>query len=238
MTPPPPPPAYPPTIGHATEQQPVLEWWRKSWPAKQNGPTTEPVDPRKDDTDRQAEASPQPDQPPFDWNAFAHRMGHTIGEMITETSEEREARIRADREARYAAEGETEAERKARHRREAADRRRKASALWRQDGTRRAQRFRRWCTLTALSASAGYSIGLVQWLGSLPYHVTIAALGGAYCLDVWLRGGWVSAVRITDLRGVRPLAAVTLTRVPFGSALAASLHLAPLLSATGQLLHH
>lgn len=101
--------------------------------------------------------------------------------------------------------------------------RKKASAAAVSD---RPQRFRRWLLLTAVSASLGYALHLVQVLAALPYPVAIAsALLGAV-LDQHLRG-W-GRVRVSQVRGFVPVLLLVVVRVPLASALAAILHLTPI----------
>ncbi|MBV6697460.1 hypothetical protein KV557_10020 [Kitasatospora aureofaciens] len=217
MTTIPPPPTYPPTIGPAAVEEPEAVGLTKT-------------------TNAETEPAPTAAEP-LDWNAIADRLGHTIGTLISETSEEREARIQADREARYAAAGETDSQRKARHKREAIARKRKASALRHQDGTERAKRFRRWCIVTAMSASAGYAVGLVQLVAHLPLPVGTAALIGGWALDLRVRGLVIDRrgqgrgpTRVTAVRGAAPLILLTIARIPVASALTGVLHADALLN--------
>ncbi|MQS14502.1 hypothetical protein F7Q99_20090 [Streptomyces kaniharaensis] len=253
MTPPPPPPTRPPTIG----DPPGAKWWSKGGPWSQPAPEPEPVDLHKPDVSSesgdQAAAETEPagndqaaepqatgetDNDPRIWvsefaDNLAKRLGSEIGTILTETPEERANRQREEREAAYEAAEETDSQRKARHRREALARRHKADALWHQDHAERTKRFRRWCILTTLSASAGYAVHLPQALAHLPLPVGIGALSLAWAFDLKMRG-W-GHIRVTQVRGPAVLY-LCLVRVPVASALVAVLGLAPLLALTGP--HH
>ncbi|PBC80133.1 hypothetical protein BX265_4969 [Streptomyces sp. TLI_235] len=164
-----------------------------------------------------------------------------LSRNITETPAQRAQRLRDEDDARREARGETPSQRRRRHRAEDRYRRgaaqRAATRLWKTDPAERARRFRRWCLLTALSASAGYAAGLVQWLSTAPPTV-IAFLGlpATYWLDLKMRGGWYGAARLSGMHGWRPICAVLATRIPFASVLASVLRLDSLLAATGHLL--
>ncbi|MBP0452396.1 hypothetical protein J5Y04_23035 [Kitasatospora sp. RG8] len=211
-TPPPPPPNYAPTTGLPTT------WWSQTSAAVWT--------PERITTAEAAQA----------------RLAASMDELsrrITETPEERRRRERAENDAIRAAAGEKPGQRAARHRIEDRRAQRAASRLWKADPGERARRFRRWCVLTALSASAGYSVGLVQWVSTLPPLVTgLFALPAAYWLDLRMRGGVRDAVRLSGLRGARPISAVVLARVPVSSVLASLLHLDGLPADTGHLFHH
>jgi hypothetical protein len=163
-----------------------------------------------------------------------------IGLYITETPDERRRRRREEDDAVREAAGETPRQRAQRHRAEDRQRQHTAERLaalpWRQGDAARARRFRRWCTLTALSASAGFSVGLVQWVASQPLPVGIAAWAGAWALDLRMRD-W-GRTPVSQVRGGGRVTVLVLARVPVASALAAICQLAPLLAATGHLLHH
>jgi hypothetical protein len=164
--------------------------------------------------------------------AFANRLGA----LISETPEERQARLHAEREAAFEAAGETKGQRRARHRADRLEREHRSSAVWRVPNGERARRFRRWCALTALSASAGYAIHVVQFVAQLPYGVGVGTLVGTWGLDMWLRG-W-GHVRVGQVRGLGRVVLLVLTRIPVSSALAADLGLGQLLAASGHLIHH
>jgi hypothetical protein len=144
--------------------------------------------------------------------------------------------MRAERDEKFQTAGETPQQRAARHRQERREQQRWASAMWRVPNNERVKRFRRWCVLTALSASAGYGMGAVQFVSHLPYGVEVGALCFGWVLDLWLRGN--GRVRVSGARGPAAIGLLVLVRIPFASALAAACHLAPLLAATGHLIHH
>jgi hypothetical protein len=183
-----------------------------------------------------------------------------LNRAITETPEERKQRLHdeqqaADKARREADDairaslGETPEQRAERHHAEDRARRereriedrekrhktqRAATRLWKASPDQRARRFRRWCTLTALSASIGYSIGIVQWVGGLPALVAGFALIPTYAFDLYTR----NCSRLSALDGWLPVTAVIFTRVPVASVLASLLHLNQLLAASGHLFHH
>jgi hypothetical protein len=242
MTTIPPPPTQPPT----TDGPPGAKWWSKGGPWSQ--PAPEPVNLRKDNTDavedqavaddaQEPEAEPETagdtDAAPAWVDTLADRLGTRLGTIISETPEERTLREQQERDAVHEAAGETESQRRARHKREAVARRQRAGALWHQDHTERTKRFRRWCILTFVSASAGYAVHLPQALAHLPFSVGLGALGLAWAFDLKMRG-W-GHVRVTQVRGPAVLY-LCLVRVPVSSALIAVLGLAPLLALTGP--HH
>ncbi|MQS18091.1 hypothetical protein F7Q99_39370 [Streptomyces kaniharaensis] len=212
-TPTPPPPNYAPTAGLSTT------WWSQTTAAVWTPENLAAADRAQQ---RTVEAIDR------------------VGLYITETPEERRSRQRQEDDARREAEGETPRERAQRHRAEDRKRQHLAQRLatlpWRHEHTERARRFRRWCTLTALSASAGFAVGLVQWAASLPLAVGIGTWAGAYVLDLKVRG-W-GRTPVSQVRGPGRVVVLVLARVPVASALAAVCHLSPLLAATGHLLHH
>lgn len=159
---------------------------------------------------------------------------------ITETPDQRRRRLRQEDDWQRAQAGETPPQRAARHRREDRLRARAQSRLWKVAEGERARRFRRWCTLTAISASAGYAVGLVQLFTTESSDLVnlLIFLPATYVLDRRIRGGWVRAERISDLRGPHAIGAVLATRIPVASVLASLLHLDGLLAATGHILHH
>lgn len=213
MTTPPPPPNYAPSVGIPTT------WWSQTaatvW-------TPENIAAADRAQQRTAEAVER------------------IGLYITETPDERRRRQREEDDTVRAEAGETPRERARRHRAEDRKRQHLAERLatlpWRQHHTERARRFRRWCTFTTLSASAGYSVGLVQWVASLPLPVGIGVWVGAWALDLKMRG-W-GRTPVSQVRGFGRVCVLVLARVPVASALAAVCMLAPLLAATGRVLHH
>ncbi|MEU4296369.1 hypothetical protein [Kitasatospora aureofaciens] len=246
----PPPPTSPPTAS-MPDAQPEPEWWRKNgpWSPSASKPQPKPVDLTKAAVDDQdgtvtdedqaepdvdAEATGEPDAATRIWisefaDNLAKRLGDQVGTILTETPEERAERQRAEREAHYEAKGETEEQRRARHRREAIARRQKASVLWRQEDAERRKRFRRWCIITATSAAAGYLLHLPQALTHVPLPVGVGAVVLAWLLDHKMRGG--GHVRVTQVRGPAVLY-LCLVRIPLASALIAVLGLTPLFALT------
>ena len=182
-----------------------------------------------------SESAADDDQPegtalPFDLRALADQLTG----VLSETPEEREKRRHAEAEARYADAGETRAERSQRHRAERRAHQHRASALLRVHHSERTRRFRRWVVLTGLSASVGYGLHVVQGATTLPPTVAGAALGCSWLLDLWMRR-W-GKVRVSQVRGLFPLALLIVIRMPLASVLVALLGLAPLLALTGH--HH
>ncbi|GAA2129877.1 hypothetical protein GCM10009760_01630 [Kitasatospora kazusensis] len=227
----PPKPTRPPTIGlpdARPDADEVVEWWRKSRPRKQRAaPEPAPAENETADTEDQAAEDQQPapnTTPAYDLNDVVNRLGL----LISETPEERAKRLRAEHEAWYERQGETPDQRKARHRSEHAAQRRRASMLWRQPQSERARRFRRWCILTAASASIGYAFGAVQLVAHMPVTAAALTAAGTWALDLRMRG-W-GHVRVSEARGPGALTVLVLVRVPFASALAGALGLAPLLA--------
>jgi hypothetical protein len=225
----PPPPKYAPTAGQDT---PATEWWRRSGPWSPNATRatvhlTKPSHPTTDDA-----AEPAGD--PRIWvsefaDNLAERLGTRIGTILTETPDERAERERAEHEAKYEGK-ETDAQRRARHRREAIARRQRNSVLWRQGNDERAKRFRRWCILTALSAAGGYLLHLPQALTHVPLPVGVGALAVSWLFDRKMRGG--GHVRVTQVRGPAALTYLCLVRIPLASALFAVLGLTPVFALT------
>lgn len=214
----PPPPKYAPAVGLPTT------WWTQTAAAVWTPENLAAAD--------QAQA----------------RLAQSMDELsraITETPDERRRRLRDEDDTARAAAGEIPQQRAKRHAAEdRAERRRTqraATRAWRAAPSEKARRFRRWCILTAASASAGYSLGLVQLASSLPPLVAgLFALPATYWLDLRMRGGWHNASRLSDLWGWanwRRISAVLLARIPVASVLASLLHLDQLLAATGQLFH-
>ncbi|MFE2911266.1 hypothetical protein [Kitasatospora indigofera] len=213
----PPAPGYAPTVGLDTT------WWvpgsgRKVAPAPDPGP----VEP----------AAPTTAAPGFDVSAFADRLG----QLITETPEERRARLAAEREAAFKASGETAEQRQARHKAEAKAAKRAAARKARAKGdSGRARRFRRWCTLTALSASAGYATGLVQLIAPGGPYVGLFLATFGYGLDLRLRG-WGST-RVSEVRRPLPLAVLVVVRIPVASGLTVALGVQGLITGASSAFH-
>lgn len=211
MTTPPAPPNYPPSVGLPTT------WWRQTAEAVWTPDNLAAADAAQQRTVEAIER---------------------IGLYITETVEERHRRQRDEDDAIRALAGETPAQRAQRHRIE--DRYRKhhaeriAALPWKQHHADRAGRFRRWAALTALSASAGYSVGLVQWVASLPVVVGAGAWLAAWALDLRTRG-W-GRTPVSQVTGPGRVAVLVIARIPVASALAAICQLSPLLAVTGHLI--
>ncbi|MER5356093.1 hypothetical protein ABT093_37955 [Kitasatospora sp. NPDC002551] len=164
---------------------------------------------------------------------LADRIGETPDERAQRRRAEHELqrqRARAQEDAVLAARGERPEDRARRHRQQQLADRREAQARARRQRRRaarvagptdRTSRFRRWCTLTAISAIGGYAIGLVPllapggpWVGGL-----IAFFGWA--LDLLTRD--LGRLRVSEVRGPAPLALLVLLRVPVASGLAVAL---------------
>jgi hypothetical protein len=169
--------------------------------------------------------------PGFDVTAFADRLG----QIITETPSERRARQHAAREAAFEAAGESAEQRKARHKAEAKAAKRQAARKAKAGSSDRARRFRRWCTLTAISASAGYSVGLVQLItpGGPYVGLLLAAVG--YGLDLRLRN-W-GGTRVSEVRRPLPLAVLIVCRVPVASGLTVAIGAQGLITAVTGAFH-
>ncbi|MFH8380658.1 hypothetical protein ACH4E7_06910 [Kitasatospora sp. NPDC018058] len=243
MTTIPPPPVHPPTIGQ-TEPTAEPEWWRKSGPWDRT-PKSVPVSLGKtrpapaaksvaeDVEDQDLADGEQAGQHGEPW---AYRVHHNLRGLINQTPEEQAAAARLRREEKYQQQGETEEEREARHEREQRSAERHASILWRQPQSERTLRFRRWCILTTTSAVLGYQMGAVQLAAHLPLPVGVAALVGAWGLDLWLRGlnprrdDRRGPVRVSEVRGAGALIVLVIARIPVASALVGVLGLAPLIT--------
>ncbi|WP_030277556.1 hypothetical protein [Streptomyces sp. NRRL B-24484] len=172
-----------------------------------------------------------------------------LGARITETPEDRAARLeteretakrraRAEEDARLAAAGETPEQRTKRHRQQQLADQREAKTRARRQRRRAARaagpsertwRFRRWCVLTAISATAGYMTGLVQLItpGGPYVGLLLAAFGWALDLHMRDRG----RLRVSEVTGPFPLALLVLARIPVASGLAVALGLGNVLAA-------
>ncbi|MFF7453061.1 hypothetical protein [Kitasatospora sp. NPDC008115] len=167
---------------------------------------------------------------------LADRIGETPEERAARREAERELarqRARAEEDALRAAQGESPEQRTRRHRvqrladqREArtrARRQRRHAARTKGDSSDRARRFRRWCVLTAISATSGYWTGLVS----------LAAPGGPFVGLLLAAGGWAvdlhtrdrGRLRVSEVRGPGPLLLLIALRVPVASGLAVALGL-------------
>ncbi|MGA5818827.1 hypothetical protein ACPC54_13340 [Kitasatospora sp. NPDC094028] len=245
----PPPPTQPPTVHERPQfltnpdsNAAPGEWWRR--PLRPREPDAsddaDPVDLRKDEDqaediadveDQAVEDDDAEHQQPAPGTAPAYDMNdvlNRLGLLISETPEERAERLYTEREAWHERQGETPAQREARHRSEHLAQHRRASVLWRQPPSERARRVRRWCILTTASAVVGYSVGAVQLAAHMPLAVAAFAAAGAWVLDLRMRG-W-GHVRVSEVRGPGALTLLVLVRVPFASALVGALGLAPLIT--------
>ncbi|MFD7412904.1 hypothetical protein [Kitasatospora purpeofusca] len=176
-------------------------------------------------------------------------MVDLLAERIGETPDERTARRRAEHEldrqrararedAQRAAAGETPEQRTRRHReQQLADRREARTRARRQrrraartaDPSERTRRFRRWCVLTAISATGGWATGLVSLIatGGPFVGLLVATFGWALDLQVRDRG----RQRVSEVTGPFPLITLVALRVPVASGLAVAAGLDRLLAA-------
>ncbi|MFD7645925.1 hypothetical protein ACFV4P_35430 [Kitasatospora sp. NPDC059795] len=176
-------------------------------------------------------------------------MVDMLAARIGETPEERTARLAAEAEldkrrrraaedARLAAAGETPEQRTKRHRqqhladkREAAAKARRArrQAARAAGPSDRTKRFRRWCVLTAASATGGYVTGLI-WLASNGGPVAGLVLAAAgLVLDLWVRD--FGRQRVSEVNHFWPVVLLILARVPVASGLVVAAGLGPVFSA-------
>lgn len=212
-----PPPDYAPTVGLDTT------WWVPGAGHKA-APTPDPGPP-------EPTAPPTP-APGFDLTAFADHLG----QLITETPEERRTRLTTEREAAFKASGETAEQRKARHKAEAKAAKRAATRKAQaKEDSGRARRFRRWCTLTALSASAGYATGLVQLIAPGGPYVGLLLAAFGYGLDLRLRD-W-GGTRVAEVRRPLALAVLIVVRIPVASGLTVALGAQDLITAVNGTFH-
>ncbi|WP_030393887.1 hypothetical protein [Kitasatospora purpeofusca] len=176
-------------------------------------------------------------------------MVDLLADRIGETPDERAARRRAEHEldrqrtraredAARAAAGETPEQRTRRHREQQLADRREARTRARRQRRRaarttgpsdRVRRFRRWCVLTAISATGGWATGLVSLIapGGPFVGLLVAAFGWALDLQVRDRG----RQRVSEVTGPFPLITLITLRVPVASGLAVALGLGPVLAA-------
>lgn len=170
-----------------------------------------------------------------------------LSERINETPDERAARKetereidkrrrRAEEDRQRAAAGETPEQRTKRHRtqrladqREAKQRARRAARKANRTAglSDRTRRFRRWCTLTAASAIAGFWLVDVIAPGG-PYVGLLLALFG-WGLDLRIRD-W-GRQRVSEVHGALPLAALVICRVPVAAGLTVATGLSGALAA-------
>ncbi|MFE2346464.1 hypothetical protein [Kitasatospora cineracea] len=169
---------------------------------------------------------------------LADRIGESPEERTARKHAEAElakARSRAAEDARLAAAGETPEQRTRRHRqqqltdkREAALRasRQRRRAAREAGPSDRTKRFRLWCLFTAISATGGYAVHLVQVLTPGGPLVGLLAAAGGLALDLYTRDG--GRLRVSEARGWA-LALMLALRVPVASGLAVATGIAPLL---------
>ncbi|MFD5564509.1 hypothetical protein [Kitasatospora griseola] len=172
---------------------------------------------------------------------LAARIGETPEERAARLETEREAdrrRRRARQDAELAAAGETPEQRTRRHRqqaladkREAANRARRArrQAARAAGPSDRTQRFRRWCVLTAISATVGYGLGLVGLASTGGPLAGLALAAGGLVLDLWVRD--YGRQRVSEVTRGWPVLLLIAVRIPVASGLAAAAGLAPLFPA-------
>ncbi|MEU1284349.1 hypothetical protein [Kitasatospora sp. NPDC005856] len=173
-----------------------------------------------------------------------------LADRLAETPEDRAARLETQRElakqraraeddrARAAA-GETPAQRDLRHRQQQLADRREAKLRTRRQhrqaartkagSSDRARRFRRWCVLTAISATCGYATGLVQLAAPGGPFVGLLLAGAGWALDLHLRDR--GRLRVSEVRRPGPLLILIAARVPVASGLAVAAGLDPLFAA-------
>ncbi|MFH8387678.1 hypothetical protein ACH4E7_43510 [Kitasatospora sp. NPDC018058] len=184
-----------------------------------------------------------------------HRRDDLVGMVdllaarISETPEERTARLETEREldkrrrraredAERAAAGETPEQRTRRHRQQQLADKREAATRARRERRRaareagpsdRVRRFRRWCVLTAISAVGGYSTGLVQVITPGGPYVGLLLAAFGWGLDTHLRDR--GRLRVSEVRGARPLVLLVLARIPVAAGLTVALGLGNVLAA-------
>ncbi|MFJ8470597.1 hypothetical protein [Kitasatospora sp. NPDC094011] len=172
---------------------------------------------------------------------LAERISETPQDRAARRDQERELekqRARAEEDRKRAAAGETPAQRALRHRQHQLADRREARARARRQRRRaarttgttdRVRRFRRWATLTAISAVGGYSVGLVPLITPGGPYVGLLLAAAGWALDLHLRDR--GRLRVSEVRGAGPLAILVLSRIPVASGLAVACGIAPLFSA-------
>lgn len=205
----PPPPTYPPTIGRVTT------WWQNTADAVWHPDAVT----RAEDSTR----------------TITDAM-NALSRAIVETPEQRRHRERTEDDDRREALGETPKQRKRRHqaedRKRRAIRRRLESLPWHRSSAERVRRFRRWCVMTALSATAGTSIATFLD-GDQGLALLVLTLG--YGADLWSRQLGTLAVSDVTMRQPVRLLMVLLIRMPFAAALASLCHVAPLIATVVEL---
>ncbi|WP_380278642.1 hypothetical protein [Kitasatospora purpeofusca] len=172
---------------------------------------------------------------------LADRIGETPEERAQRRQAEQELdrqRARARQDAELAARGETPEQRTRRHRRQQLTDRREARTRARRQRRRaarlagpsaRTRRFRRWCTLTAISATGGYVTGLVPLISPGGPFVGLLLAACGWGLDLLARDR--GRLRVSEVHGPGPLALLIVLRVPVASGIAVALGIGPALSA-------
>ncbi|MFF2354927.1 hypothetical protein ACFVVL_34815 [Kitasatospora sp. NPDC058115] len=172
---------------------------------------------------------------------LADRIGETPDERAQRRQAEHELqrrRARAQEDAVLAARGETPEQRTRRHRQQQLADRREARTRARRQRRRaarvagpsdRTRRFRRWCVLTAISATGGYATGFVSLIapGGPFVGLLVATFGWALDLQVRDRG----RQRVSEVTGPFPLITLVALRIPVASGLAVALGLDPVFTA-------
>ncbi|MFD5566261.1 hypothetical protein [Kitasatospora griseola] len=176
-------------------------------------------------------------------------MVDMLAARIGETPEERAARLegeaeldkrrrRARRDAELAAAGETPEQRTKRHRqqaladkREASNRARRArrQAARQAEPSDRYKRFRKWCVLTAISATVGYGLGLVGLASTGGPLAGLALAAGGLALDLWVRDH--GRQRVSEVVRFWPVVLLVIARIPVASGLAVATGIGPLFPA-------
>ncbi|MGW4695173.1 hypothetical protein ACWEO1_22655 [Kitasatospora cineracea] len=170
---------------------------------------------------------------------LADRIGESPAERTARKRAEAELakqRARAHEDARLAAAGETPEQRTRRHRQQQLADRREGQLRARRERRRaartdspsdRTRRFRLWCLYTAISATGGYAVHLVQALtpGGPLVGLLVAAFGLA--LDLYSRDG--GRQRVSEVHGWALVLMLAL-RVPVASGIAVATGIAPLLA--------
>ncbi|MFB7678218.1 hypothetical protein ACFC26_43180 [Kitasatospora purpeofusca] len=172
-------------------------------------------------------------------------LAERIGETPEERAERRQAeheldrqRARAREDAQRAAQGETPEQRTRRHHQQRLADQREARTRARRQRRRaartagpseRTRRFRRWCVLTAISATGGYATGLVSLItpGGPYVGLLVATFGWALDLQVRDRG----RQRVSEVTGPWPLITLVALRIPVASGFTVALGLGPVLTA-------
>jgi hypothetical protein len=227
----PPPPNYAPTAGRPTT------WWTADTATTL---TKAPIGPSAADQE-QGEETAEPADPPAWWTsgnrkALADRAAYQVAGGYAQSAA---ARIAPLLDTPDADPEETEPKQKP-----TAEERAAAN-------TARARHFRRWCTLTALSACLGTELHLPQTFASVISRAWSAGgmwvgtgaagflIGTTWAADWYLRGGTreTGATPVSQVRRKR-LPILVVVRTPFASALVAGLGADGLLAAANTAAHH